>query len=43
VRSAYRLALYGDAVTGPIFLELPSSCAAEQLAAIETRIAEMLV
>jgi hypothetical protein len=36
-------ALDGDAVTGPIFLELPASCAPERLAAIEARVAEMLV
>jgi hypothetical protein len=36
-------ALDGDAVTGPIYLELPVSCPPEQREAIEARLAEMLV
>jgi hypothetical protein len=34
--------LQGDAVEGPIFLNLPASCLPEQRAAIDARIAEML-
>jgi hypothetical protein len=34
--------LQGDAVEGPIFLDVPTSCLPEQRAAIGARIAEML-
>jgi hypothetical protein len=35
--------LEGDALEGPIFLNVPASCLPEQRAVIEARIAEMLV